>query len=142
MEGRSKSADKQLKAYIDRILRCREAEDEAKADTKAVYKELAAEGYEKAVVGQVVNYLRKREKDGDNLDEQSAKFDLYLDAYQRPSHAYARVSSAMTWLDNHGKRSKRPRPDHEITDKEYDVARFEEIKGAYLKALLKKEQAA
>lgn len=85
------NANAQLKAYIDRILRCREAEDLAKEDTKAVYAELAAEGYEKAVVGQVVTFLRKREKDGDKLSEQSAKFDLYLEAYERPSHAHTRV---------------------------------------------------
>lgn len=85
------NADAQLKSYIDRILRCREAEDLAKEDTKAVYAELAAEGYEKAIVGQVVTFLRKREKDGDKLSEQSAKFDLYLEAYERPSHAHTRV---------------------------------------------------
>ena len=85
------SADAKLKAYIDRILRCREAEDAAKDDTKAVYAELAGEGYEKAIVGQVVTFLRKREKDGDKLSEQSAKFDLYLEAYERPSHAHTRV---------------------------------------------------
>jgi len=84
------SADAKLKAYIDRILRCREAEDEAKRDTKEVYAELAAEGYEKAIVGQVVTFLRKREKDGDKVAEQSAKFDLYLEAYERPSHAHTR----------------------------------------------------
>ncbi|MBY5917326.1 hypothetical protein HFO77_23310 [Rhizobium leguminosarum] len=51
-----------------------------------------------------------------------------------------RISSAMTWLDDHGKGSKKPRPDHEIETKEYDIARFEEIKGAYLKTLKKREQ--
>lgn len=85
------SADAKLKTYIDRILRCREAEDLAKEDTKAVYAELAGDGYEKAIVGQVVTFLRKREKDGDKLSEQSAKFDLYLEAYERPSHAHTRV---------------------------------------------------
>lgn len=53
-----------------------------------------------------------------------------------------RIASAMTWMDDHGKGSKRPRPEHEITDKAYDIARFEEIKGAYLKALKKREVAA
>jgi hypothetical protein len=48
----------------------------------------------------------------------------------------------MTWLDDHGKGSKRPRPQHEIETKEYDIARFEEIKAAYVKALRKREQAA
>jgi hypothetical protein len=53
-----------------------------------------------------------------------------------------RIASAMTWLDDHGKGSKKPRPEHEITSKEYDIARFEEVKSAYLKALAKREQAA
>lgn len=52
-----------------------------------------------------------------------------------------RIASAMTWLDDHGKGSKKPRPDHEIETKEYDIARFEEIKAAYLKALAKRDAA-
>jgi hypothetical protein len=48
-----------------------------------------------------------------------------------------RIASAMTWLDDHGKGSKKPRPDHEIETKGYDIARFEEIKAAYVKALTK-----
>lgn len=50
-----------------------------------------------------------------------------------------RIASAMTWLEDHGRSAKRPRPDHEIEAKEYDVERFEEIKGAYLKALAKRD---
>ncbi|MGR9253264.1 hypothetical protein ACU8KI_08780 [Rhizobium leguminosarum] len=53
-----------------------------------------------------------------------------------------RIASAMTWLDDHGKGSKKPRPDHEIETKEYDIARFEEIKAAYVKALERRGQAA
>lgn len=53
-----------------------------------------------------------------------------------------RIASAMTWLDDHGKGSKKPRPHHEIETKEYDIARFEEVKAAYVKALAKREQAA
>lgn len=53
-----------------------------------------------------------------------------------------RIASAMTWLDDHGKGSKKPRPDHEIETKEYDIARFEEIKAAYVKALDRRENAA
>lgn len=53
-----------------------------------------------------------------------------------------RIASAMTWLDDHGKGSKRPRPQHEIETKEYDIARFEEIKAAYVKALERTGQAA
>ena len=46
-----------------------------------------------------------------------------------------RIASAMTWLDDHGRGSKKPRPDGEIAAKEYDIARFQEIKVAYQKAL-------
>ncbi len=53
-----------------------------------------------------------------------------------------RIASAMTWLDDHGKGSKKPRPEGEIEIKEYDIARFEEIKAAYLKALDRRGQAA
>lgn len=91
---RSMSADTKLKTYIERILRCREAEDDAKKDTKEVYSELAGDGYEKAIVGQVVNHIRKREKDGDRLAEQSAKFELYLEAYELPSHVHAREANS------------------------------------------------
>ncbi len=52
-----------------------------------------------------------------------------------------RIASAMTWLDDHGRGSKRPRPEHEIEGKEYDIARFEEIKVAYVKAWNRNEEA-
>ncbi|MBX4889800.1 hypothetical protein [Rhizobium bangladeshense] len=53
-----------------------------------------------------------------------------------------RIASAMTWLDDHGRGSKKPRPEGEIEIKEYDIARFEEIKVAYVKALERRENAA
>ncbi|WP_017993912.1 hypothetical protein [Rhizobium leguminosarum] len=52
-----------------------------------------------------------------------------------------RIASAMAWLDDHGKGSKKPRPDHEIETKLDDVAKFEEVKAAYLKALAKRDAA-
>lgn len=52
-----------------------------------------------------------------------------------------RIASAMTWLDDHGSGSRRPRPQHEIETKEYDVSKFEEIKAAYVKALAKRDAA-
>jgi uncharacterized protein (UPF0335 family) len=79
------SADAQFRAFIDRILRCREAEDEAKEDTKAVYAEMKAEGYDKTVAGALVNELRKQEKNGDKFTEQTAMLDLYREAYERAS---------------------------------------------------------
>jgi hypothetical protein len=44
-------------------------------------------------------------------------------------------------MADHGRRSKKPRPEMEIETKEYDIARFEEIRGAYLKALDRRDQA-
>jgi hypothetical protein len=53
-----------------------------------------------------------------------------------------RIASASTWLNDHGRTSKRPRPEYEISDKADDVSKFEEIKAAYCKALTMREQAA
>lgn len=53
-----------------------------------------------------------------------------------------RTASANTWLDDHGPRSKRPRPSHEIEAKQEDVAMLTEIRVAYVKALQRKENAA
>lgn len=52
-----------------------------------------------------------------------------------------RIASAQTWLADHGRHSKKPRPEMEIETKEYDIARFEEIRGAYLEALDRRDQA-
>lgn len=46
-----------------------------------------------------------------------------------------RIASANQWLDDHGRDSRKPRPEHEIVNKEYDIARYEEIRVAYSKAL-------
>ena len=53
-----------------------------------------------------------------------------------------RIASARTWLDDHGGGSKKPRPETEIATKEYDLARFEEIRAAYVKALERRSAAA
>ena len=53
-----------------------------------------------------------------------------------------RILSAQTWLADHGRSAKKPRPENEIDAKEYDVARFEEIKAAYVKALERRRAAA
>lgn len=79
------SADAQFKALIDRILRCREAEDEAKADTREVYAELKGMGYDKAAAGALVNEIRKQEKDSEGFAERNAMLELYRDAYERAS---------------------------------------------------------
>lgn len=43
-----------------------------------------------------------------------------------------RIASATTWLDNFGRGSKRPRPETEISSKEYDVRMFEELKAEFI----------
>lgn len=53
-----------------------------------------------------------------------------------------RIASANLWLEDHGRESRKPRPENEITTKEYDVARFEEIRAAYVKALERRQAAA
>ena len=77
------SADLQFKQLIDRILRCREAEDAAKDDTKEVYAELKALGYDKTAAGALVGELRKKDKDPEKFTERNATLDLYRDAYER-----------------------------------------------------------
>lgn len=52
-----------------------------------------------------------------------------------------RIASAELWLECHGREAKKPRPEHEIQIKEYDLARFEEIKAAYLKAVERRRAA-
>lgn len=53
------SADAEFKQFIDRILRCREAEDAAKEDTKAVYAEAERCGFDKARIGLEARRLRQ-----------------------------------------------------------------------------------
>lgn len=78
-------ADHQFKQLIDRILRCRQAEDDAKADTKDVYAELKSLGYDKTGAGELVAELRKKDKDAAGFEERSAILDLYREAYERAS---------------------------------------------------------
>jgi uncharacterized protein (UPF0335 family) len=83
------ATDLQFKQLIDRILRCREAEDEAKEDTKAVYADLKALGYDKTGAGALVSELRKKNKDAGKFEERNMILDLYRDAYERASHVHA-----------------------------------------------------
>lgn len=52
-----------------------------------------------------------------------------------------RLWSLHTYIEDHGPGSKSPRPDHVIEGKMDDIAKFEELKGAYLKALDRKRAA-
>ncbi|MBO0141475.1 DUF2312 domain-containing protein [Agrobacterium sp. Ap1] len=80
------SADKQLKAYIDRVLRLKEEQDTIGDDIREVYAEAKAEGYDKTIMGKLVAHLRKVQKSGeDAVSEQEMNFDTYLQAYHRAS---------------------------------------------------------
>lgn len=82
--------DNQFRALIDRILRSREAEDEAKQDTKEIYAEAKSSGYDKTAMGALIRELRSKDKNPAKFEEKSATLDLYRDAYERASHVHAR----------------------------------------------------
>lgn len=84
------SADLQFKQLIDRVLRCREAEDAAKEDTKQVYADAKAKGFDKTAMGALVAELRKKDKNPEKFEERNSILDLYRDAYERASHAHTR----------------------------------------------------
>lgn len=80
------SADTQLKAFIDRVLRLKEEQDTIGQDIRDIYGEAKAAGYDKTVMGKLVAYLRKVGKAGaSEVEEQEMIFDTYLDAYRRAS---------------------------------------------------------
>lgn len=92
-------ADEQLAAFIDRILRMKDEADAIAADIREIYAEAKAMGFDKTQLGNVITYLRKKEKDASKLEEGEAVFDLYLGSYlatkNRVPHvrAYARASN-------------------------------------------------
>lgn len=77
----SNSADGQVRAFIDRILRMKEEEKAIKDDIKEIYAEAKANGFDKTQLGRAVTIVQKRQKDGDAVDEADAILDLYLAAY-------------------------------------------------------------
>ncbi|KKX29214.1 GapR family DNA-binding domain-containing protein [Rhizobium sp. LC145] len=80
------SADSQLKAFIDRVLRLKEEQDTIGQDIRDIYGEAKAAGYDKTVMGKLVAYLRKVDKAGaSEVEEAEMIFDTYLDAYRRAS---------------------------------------------------------
>jgi len=88
------SADAQLAAFVDRILRLKAEADDIASDIKEIYQEAHANGYNKTRLGEVVTHIRKHEKDATGEAEKAALRDLYLDAYYRAKnmpHAYARA---------------------------------------------------
>ena len=84
-----------LRAFVERIMRLKEEQDTLATDIREVYAEAKGMGFDKQAMGQLVTYLRKKEKDGAKLEEQSAIFELYRDAYEHGlSHAHTREGRA------------------------------------------------
>ncbi|MGZ2501780.1 DUF2312 domain-containing protein [Rhizobium leguminosarum] len=80
------TADKQLKAYIDRVLRLKEEQDALGQDIRDVYAEAKAEGFDKTIMGKLVAHLRRELKQGAGaVAEAESIFDTYLNAYHRAS---------------------------------------------------------
>lgn len=84
------SADAEIKAFVERVLRLKEEQDTLGEDIREVYAEAKGRGYDKTVLGNVVSHLRKVAKLGhDTLSEREAIFDLYLTAYETVHRAPA-----------------------------------------------------
>ncbi|NKM69193.1 DUF2312 domain-containing protein [Rhizobium laguerreae] len=80
------TADRQLKAYIDRVLRLKEEQDTIGDDIREIYAEAKAAGYDKTIMGKLVAHLRRELKQGAGaVAEAESIFDTYLNAYQRAS---------------------------------------------------------
>lgn len=89
-EGNDDVAQDQIRAFVERILRMKE---EAKAiydDIREIYSEAKGNGFDKTVLGKVVNYVEKRAKDSNAVAEADTLFDLYLEAFDgTPSRTHA-----------------------------------------------------
>jgi uncharacterized protein (UPF0335 family) len=89
-------AQDQIRAFVERILRMKEEAKAINDDIREIYAEAKGYGFDKTVLGKVVNYVEKRAKDSGAVAEADAIFDLYLEAYDgtpsRP-HAHEALSS-------------------------------------------------
>lgn len=138
MSDLGNKAPDNLRAFIDRILRLKKDQDAIGDDIKEIYAEAKGLGFDKTAMGQVVAYLRKKDKNADKLAEQSALFDLYLSAYEQheqPSHARAREGNQVPSVEHVSPPSTLEDGSADAnTGGDHDVARAEdrliEIEGA------------
>ncbi len=94
------SAEGQIKAFIDRILRLKEEQDVIGDDIRDIYAEAKGMGFDKTAMGNVVAHLRKVAKKGsETVAEQGAIFDIYLAAYEGHAPAPARVRENIEKFD-------------------------------------------
>jgi len=78
-------AQDQIRAFVDRILRMKEERRAIDADIREIYAEAKGNGFDKTVLGKLVNYVEKRASDANALLEGESLFDLYLSAYDSAS---------------------------------------------------------
>lgn len=74
-------AQDQIAAFVDRILRLKEEAKALNQDIREIYAEAKGQGFDKTVLGKLVNYVEKRADKPNELAEGEAIFDLYLTAY-------------------------------------------------------------
>lgn len=89
-QGHNSGATSGAKARMDRIIRLLEEVDAIKGDIRDIYAEEKAEGGDKTAMGSAITYIRKRDKDRTGLEDREAMTDVYLSAYDAPSHTHAR----------------------------------------------------
>lgn len=87
-------SDSQFAAFVDRVVACREAEDRAKDDTKALYAEISDAGEDKAAIGALVRELRMTAKDRAKANFKAAAVDDASVRYQRGKASHVRVREA------------------------------------------------
>lgn len=71
-----------LRHFIDRVLALKSEQDDLSAGIKDIYAEAKSEGFDKTIMGELVTYLRKRERDPLKLEEKGALFATYLHTYE------------------------------------------------------------
>lgn len=115
-------AQDQIRAFVDRIMRLREEERGVKGDIREVYAEAKANGFDKTILGKIVNYVEKRESSSAALQESEALFDLYLTAYDAAGMKNANAHTHEDEADDHfgigailryGVNGTEPEPEHD-----------------------------
>lgn len=78
------------KSRMERILRLQEDIDDIKRDIRDIYAEEKTAGGDKTAMGAAIAIIRKRAKDATAYQEREALVDVYLAAFDGPSHTHAR----------------------------------------------------
>jgi len=81
-------AQDQIRAFVDRIIRLKEEVKAINADIREIYAEAKGNGFDKTVLGKLVNYVEKRQSDATAVMESDALFELYLGAYDGMTSDY------------------------------------------------------